>query len=68
MINFRNIFKREIRKIPKKNSVISDLFIWRNNEDWQTKFELMNFTLSVFHKIFKTQSGKFFHVQIQNQV
>ena len=43
MINFRNIFKREIRKIPKKNSVISDLFIWRNNEDWQTKFELMNF-------------------------
>ena len=36
-------------KIPKKNSVVSDLFIWRNDKNWQTFFELFNLK-SIFNK------------------
>ncbi len=28
----------------KKNSVVSDIFVWRCNEEWQTEFELFNIT------------------------
>ena len=38
-----------MRLIPPKNSVISDLFIWRQNQFWQTNFELVNFK-SFFNK------------------
>ena len=43
MINFKKLFNRNVRLIPPKNSVISDLFIWRQNKFWETNFELINF-------------------------
>ena len=43
MFNLKDFFQRNIRIIPKKKSVISDLFIWRQNQYWETKFELVNF-------------------------
>jgi hypothetical protein len=42
MIFFKNIFRTSMRLIPQKNSVISDLFIWRQNQNWKTNFELIN--------------------------
>ena len=43
MINLKKLFNRNVRLIPPKNSVISDLFIWRQNKFWETNFELINF-------------------------
>lgn len=43
MIYFKKLFNRNVRLIPPKNSVISDLFIWRQNKFWETNFELINF-------------------------
>ena len=43
MINLKKLFNRNVRLIPPKNSVISDLFIWRQNQLWETNFELINF-------------------------
>ena len=49
----------------KENSVISDLFIWRNNEDWQTKFELMNFK-PFFYKINKEKESIIVEIRDKN--
>ena len=37
------VFKQPLTKIPKPSGVpVSDLFVWRNSEDWKTFFELID--------------------------
>ena len=36
-------FKQSLTAVPKdKQTKISDLFVWRHNDDWKTSFELLN--------------------------
>jgi hypothetical protein len=37
------VLKQPLTQVPKLNGVpVSDLFVWRNSEDWKTSFELID--------------------------
>ena len=39
---FKYSLEPRLTKIPPKGCSVSDIFIWRNDEDWKTYFDLMN--------------------------
>lgn len=44
------IWQQPLTQIPKSDSTVSDLFVWRNSRDWRTFFELINIPMLIMNK------------------